>query len=178
MQEPWETPAFSLSQAPTARRGGRRWLLLGGIALALTLGVGAVLGSALGSGKAQAASITASGATGSRAQFAAPGGAPPNFAPGGANTGQASTPTPGAPGRHGGQGQCMRLTVTSVNGSTIVAKASDGSAVTITVSSSTTYRKAGQAAALSDISVGSVISVMGTRNSDGSITATSIDILG
>jgi hypothetical protein len=42
--------------------------------------------------------------------------------------------------------------------------------------SSTTYTQNGQTATASAVKAGVTISVMGTHNSDGSITATSIDI--
>ncbi len=72
--------------------------------------------------------------------------------------------------------QCEALTVSSVNGNTIVAKTSSGSSVTIHTTASTRYTQAGKTVAASAIKVGTRINVMGTHNSDGSITATSIDI--
>jgi hypothetical protein len=84
----------------------------------------------------------------------------------------AAASTPGAQG----PGQCAALTVASVSGQTITAKAADGSTVTIHTSSSTTYTKAGQAATASAVVVGAQIRVRGTHNSDGSITATDIAI--
>ena len=86
--------------------------------------------------------------------------------------GQTLASTPGA---HG-PGQCDALTITSVSGQTITATARDGGAVTIHTSSGTQYTKAGQAATASAVTVGSHIHVQGTRNSDGSINATSIDV--
>ena len=68
------------------------------------------------------------------------------------------------------------LTVSSVNGSTIVAKTASGSTVTIHTTASTTYNQAGKSVAASAIKAGTRINVMGTHNSDGSITATSIDV--
>lgn len=165
-----ETPAAWLPQPPTPRRRGRKWFLIGGmaLALALTLGVGALVGSALGSTPASAASNT-----GQASQ--SPAGSFQGFAPRGpADNGQQFAATPGP----GGQGPCVTLTVTAISGSTITAKAQDGSTVTIHTTSSTTYTQNHQAATASALKVGSVISVMGTRNSDGSITATSIDVLG
>ena len=73
-------------------------------------------------------------------------------------------------------GPCEALTVTSVKGNTIVAKSSSGASVTIHTTASTRYTQAGKTVAASAITAGSHISVMGTHNSDGSITATSIDI--
>jgi|SRR5579859_2599199 len=163
-----EDSGFQMAQPPAPRRHGRRRLLLGGLALAfaLTLGVGAVMGSALGSNQAQAASnVNQASNAASQPQAA-------NFGPDNPQRGFAGTPGPG------GAGQCVALTVTSINGSTIVAKASDGSSVTIHTTSSTTYTKNHQSAAASAVTVGARVSVMGTHNSDGSITATSIDIVG
>jgi hypothetical protein len=82
----------------------------------------------------------------------------------------AAASTPGA------QGQCASLTVASVSGQTITATAADGGTVTIHTSSSTTYTKAGQSASESAVVVGAQIRVRGTHNSDGSITATDIDV--
>jgi hypothetical protein len=82
----------------------------------------------------------------------------------------ASTPAAQGPGR------CASLTVASVSGQTITATAADGSSVTIHTSSSTTYTKAGQATTASAVVVGAQIRVRGTHNSDGSITATDIDV--
>ncbi len=142
-----------------ARRHVGRWLLLGGLALAfaLTLGVGMVVGAAI-QPSAQAASFTPANANIAQS---------PQY-PGDRQAPFASTP--------GAQGQCGTLTVSSVSGSTIVATAADGSSVTIHTTSSTTYTKADQAATASAVTVGAHIHVDGTRNSDGSITATRIDI--
>jgi hypothetical protein len=82
----------------------------------------------------------------------------------------------GGQGMQGARGQCESLTVSSVNGNTIVAKTASGSSVTIHTTASTSYTQAGKAAAASAIKAGTRISVMGTHNSDGSITATSIVI--
>jgi hypothetical protein len=148
---------------PTRRRF--RWLLLGGgaLALLLALGLGALLGSQFLS--AQAAAAT-SGSAGNQGTGFTPGG-PISFQTGG----QMLAGTPGA------NGQCASFTVTAVSGSTITAKAADGSTVTIHTTSSTTYTRNRQSASASAVTVGSRISVMGTHNSDGSITATSIDVL-
>jgi hypothetical protein len=147
--------------APARRRRGR-WLVIGGVALALalTLGVGMLLGSALHP-SAQAASNTGQGL------FQAGQGAGPFLGDG------PRFPLAGTPGA---QGPCDAYTVSSVSGQTITAKAADGTSVTIHTTSSTTYTKAGQAATASAVTVGSQIHVQGTHNSDGSITATSIDV--
>jgi hypothetical protein len=59
---------------------------------------------------------------------------------------------------------------------TIMAKSSSGASVTIHTTTSTRYTQAGKTVTASAITAGSHISAMGTHNSDGSITATSIDI--
>ena len=157
-----------VGQPVAPRRQGRRWLLIGGLAFAfmLALAVGVFIGSSTGA--TQAAALT-SGST---------------QAQGGANSSQSlvfpqgntSNAQPFAGGRQGGPGQCEMLTVSSVNGSTIVAKTASGSTVTIHTTASTKYTQAGKAVAASAIKAGTRINVMGTHNSDGSITATSIDV--
>ena len=64
--------------------------------------------------------------------------------------------------------------VTAVSGSTITINDRDGTAVTITVTGSTTYDVAGATAKLSDIKVGMFLDAEGTLNSDGSLTATTV----
>ena len=65
--------------------------------------------------------------------------------------------------------------ITAISGSTITIKAKDGSTSTITVTGSTTYNVAGATAKLSDLKVDMFIVAEGTKNSDGSLTATSVD---
>jgi len=150
-----------LDQPPAPRRHAPRWLLIGGLALAfmLALGIGTLLGSTTGT--TQAAALT-QGSTGSSQTL--------TFAQGNFNSAQSQAAAPGA------NGPCEALTVSSVNGNTIVAKTSSGSSVTIHTTASTQYTQAGKTVAASAITAGTHISVMGTHNSDGSITATSIDI--
>ncbi len=157
--EDYEEMAWTrLDQPPAPPRRRRRWLLIGGLALAFMLapGVGAMM--AASSSAAQASALTSSSS-----QTLA-------VAPGSANNAQTFAAGPGA------QGQCEAVTVTSVNGNTIVAKTASGSSVTIHTTASTRYTQAGNTGAASAIKVGTRIHVMGTHNSDGSITATSIDI--
>jgi hypothetical protein len=67
-------------------------------------------------------------------------------------------------------------TVTATGGSTITLKAMDGTIVTVTVTSATTYRMAGATSAtLADIKVGDIVMATGTKAADGSLTATSVD---
>lgn len=157
---PYDNPAAlppPPMDTPPPRR--RRWLLPAILALAFTLvlGVGVFMGATLLSTARAAANV-----------------------PGNANVFQmpmASTPGTGVrgPGGHG-QGRCDALTVSSVSGQTINAKAADGSTVTIHTSSNTKYTKNGQSASASAVTVGSQIHVEGAHNSDGSINATQIDV--
>jgi len=153
-----------LDQPLAPRRRGRRWLLIGGLALAfmLALGVGTLLGAS--NSATQAAALTTGSSSSSQSLVFAQGNASP------------SQSMPGGQGMQGARGQCESLTVSSVNGNTIVAKTASGSSVTIHTTASTSYTQAGKTAAASAIKAGTRISVMGTHNSDGSITATSIVI--
>ena len=161
------------------RRRGRRWLLVGGLAFAfmLALGVGVLLGTS--SGTTQASALTSVSNSSSQSPTVTQGGINSSqsltYSQGGANYPQPMAGGPGA-GRPQGQGQCESFTVSSVNGNTIVAKSSNGSSVTIHTTASTSYRQAGKTVTASAITAGTRIHVMGTHNSDGSITATSIDI--
>lgn len=155
----------------TPHRRWRRWLLIGGLAFAfmLALGVGVLLGTSTET--TQASALTAVSSSSSQSPAVTQGGNNSSqsltFSQGGANNAQPMA---------GRQGQCETFTVSSVSGNTIVAKSSNGSSVTIHTTASTTFRHAGKTVTASAITVGTRIHVMGTHNSDGSITATSIDI--
>lgn len=145
----WVPPA----PPPAPRRERQRWLRRAGVVLALmlTLGAGVVLGTAIRNAQAAGLSL----------------GASPNAL---VLTGPyASGPA---------QGRCAVLTVASVSGQTITATGSNGSMVTIHTSSATQYTRAGQTIAASTIAKGTQIQVHGTSNNDGSITATSITVVG
>jgi Domain of unknown function (DUF5666) len=156
------------------RRRGHRWLLIGGLAFAfmLALGVGVLLGTSTGT--TQASALTAVSNSSSQSPAVTQGGNNNSqsltYVQGSANYAQ---PMAGGPQ---GQGQCETFTVSSVSGNTIVAKSPNGSSVTIHTLASTSYRQAGKTVTSSAITVGTRIHVMGTHNSDGSITATSIDV--
>ena len=65
--------------------------------------------------------------------------------------------------------------VTKIDGSTITVTQRDGSTATITVNGQTKYSVNGTAgAALSDVKVGMFLVAEGTKNSDGSLTATQV----
>ncbi len=164
MEDHEEVVWTRLDKLPAPRHGGSRWLLIGGLALAfmLALGVGVLIGSSTGA--AQAAVLTTGSTSSSQSLAAAQGNA------------SSAQPLVVAQGTQGTRGQCESLTVSSVSGNTIVAKMASGSSVTIHTTASTRYTQAGKTVAASAIKVGTRINVMGTHNSDGSITATSIDI--
>lgn len=177
MEDYEETASRSQDQPPAPRQRGYRWLLIGGLAFALmlALGTGMVLSSL--NGTSRAAALSQSSASASQTLVATQGNfgnSSSQITAQGANNGpQSLAAGQGAPGA---QGQCESLTVSSVNGNTIVAKTASGSSVTIHTTASTKYTQAGKTVTASAIKAGSQISVTGTHNSDGSITATSIDI--
>ena len=139
----------------TPRGQARRWPWIVGslAAVALILALGFAVGAAITSARAA-------------------GGAP-NFTLF-QQTGRGHGPGFGA-GQHG-RGD-MGLTVTKVSGQTISAKRQDGTAVTVHVTSSTTYERAGKQVSLSAVTAGEMIGVMGQRNSDGSVNAARVVIV-
>jgi Domain of unknown function (DUF5666) len=170
MEDYQEIASTRLNQPPAPHRRGRRWLLIVGLAFAfmLALGIGALMGSATSAAQAavQASGSASSAQTLAVSQEGSNSDQPQNFS----NSDQSLAGTPGA------HGQCEAMTVSSVNGKSIVAKTASGSSVTIHTTASTRYNQAGKTVTASVIKVGTRINVMGTHNSDGSITATSIDI--
>ncbi|HLW03372.1 MAG TPA: hypothetical protein VKT82_32305 [Ktedonobacterales bacterium] len=142
-----ESAAFLFSWTFRLHQRGRRLLLIGGIALALALTLGAAL-------------VT------SQAQAAGPGAAP------GANVRLFPTRTPGASGQCGGQ-----LTVSSVTERTITVTGPNGNTETIYITSHTQYVKAGQVVTASAVQVGSHIYVTGACGQGHSIKATRVEIV-
>lgn len=70
-------------------------------------------------------------------------------------------------------------TVTAKTSSSITIKLPDGSSQTLKVNGSTTYEVRGvQTASLSDITVGMQVIAQGTRNADGSFSASSVEAAG
>ncbi|HET9946628.1 MAG TPA: DUF5666 domain-containing protein [Patescibacteria group bacterium] len=69
----------------------------------------------------------------------------------------------------------VRGQVISLDPTTMTVKLADGSSKIIVVSTNTTYLKL-QAGALSDIKSGDTVMVLGTNNSDGSVTAQNVEI--
>ena len=86
---------------------------------------------------------------------------------------------PGAGFGRGGRmgGPFRAITITAINGSSLSLKTDDGWTRTITVSSSTTITKGGQAIALTDLKVGDSIRFAQTRNSDGTWTIDAIAVV-
>lgn len=156
----------------------RRRMILGG---ALGLGLAGLL--ALG-GFAVVQGVHAANATNGAAQLQTTGlGAGPCGTP---TAGQRPTGTPpaggphrGGPGGFGGpHGGMGGEAVTAIHGSDLtVAGGPNDTSTTVHTSSSTTYTKDCKTAKFSDIAVGDRLGVRGTRNSDGTITATQIAIL-
>jgi hypothetical protein len=64
--------------------------------------------------------------------------------------------------------------VTAISGSTITVKDRDGASVTIQTSGTTEFQVNGDNAALADVKVGMFLVAEGTRNSDGSLSATDV----
>jgi hypothetical protein len=67
-------------------------------------------------------------------------------------------------------------TVASVSGSTVTVTARDGTTQKVLLTSSTTYERAGQAATKDAVVAGARIVARGTLGSDGTLTATSVEI--
>ena len=68
-------------------------------------------------------------------------------------------------------------TVSAIDSASLTLTLRDGTSQKIVLTSSTTYRLAGQASTRSAIAVGSAVSATGTVASDGTFTATSVDIM-
>lgn len=147
---------YGLHRTPTpaARRNRRGWWIAGGAALALALlvGVGIV-------------AVPAFAATGDQRQN-------PVLSLFNGGTGNGAN---GGRGYHGmGRGE---LTVQKVSGGTITATRPDGKTVTIHTSSSTTYWRGGSQVNAGAVTAGTHIAVRGQRASDGSVTATRVEIV-
>jgi hypothetical protein len=155
-----------LAPRPPRLHRRQRWLAIGGGVAAALLALGIATGLGATALTAHAASLSGLQATFATLTGGANNGGPRNGGPGSGG--------PGGPGM--GPGRAGSLTVSGVSGQTITAKRPDGVSVTVKVSASTQYTRAGKAVSLSAISAGEAIHVMGQRNSDGSIAATRVDI--
>ena len=76
-----------------------------------------------------------------------------------------------------GHGRFGAVTITAIDGSSLSLRTDDGWTRTITVTSSTTITRGGQAIALSDLKVGDTIGFRQTRKDDGSYSIHAIAVL-
>lgn len=76
-----------------------------------------------------------------------------------------------------GRGLFGAITISAINGSSLSLRTEDGWTRTITVDDSTTITKAGETAALGDLTVGDTIRFGQERQSDGSYTITAISVV-
>ncbi|MBK4349102.1 DUF5666 domain-containing protein [Lacisediminihabitans changchengi] len=80
----------------------------------------------------------------------------------------------GGAGRPGGAGGNFTAgTITGIDGDTITLKLTDGSTVKVTSSSDTTVTTS-KTSSVSDLAKGDTITVSGTKDSDGNVTATTV----
>jgi hypothetical protein len=107
-------------------------------------------------------------ATKARSSFAAGGAA-------GAQRFAAGTRGTGQTGNTALRGGAVTGSILSMDSKSITVKLADGSTKIVLFSGSTTYSNTATASA-SDLKVGSTVAVMGAANSDGSVTATSVQI--
>ncbi len=90
--------------------------------------------------------------------------------------GQYGAPTRGGQGaRTGKRGGAVVGNILSIDNGTITVKLTNGSSKIIDVTGSTTYEKS-DTAAVSDLKVGDRVAAFGAANSDGSVTATNVQI--
>lgn len=137
------------------RFGAKRWIVAGAVVLAL----GVAIAVGVNAVPTLAASIS---------------GTPTSGTPGLGHHGFRGRGGFGGPGMRGPGGG---LTVTSVANGTISATQRNGTAVTIHVTSGTTYTRAGKTVAASAVAKGDSIAVKGQRNGDGSVNATNVQIV-
>ena len=150
MSDTTPTPAPATPAAPVAAKKKRRWITPA-LAVVAALAIG-LFGGILISHNSSSATTQA----GQRGTFA--GG------------------TSGTEGGFGGAaagGGFTAGTIESVDGDTITLKLTDGSTVKVTSSDSTTVTKS-DSASVSDLKKGETITVVGTKDSSGNVTATTV----
>ena len=81
----------------------------------------------------------------------------------------------GTAGARGRNGNGASGTILSADASSITVQLADGSSKIVLVTSSTSINKATQGS-MSDLAVGTKVAAFGTTNSDGSITATNVQV--
>gem|GEM_PF-745632 len=144
------------------RRRTRVWLKIAGASAMLLAVLGAVfvVGTNISAAQASSTNPAAFVLGNGNVNLAQTGGHGPNG------------PMYRGPGMRGGP----NLTISSVQASTIQAKTPNGTVVTITTTASTQYTREGQSVSRSALKAGDEIHVAGQRQSNGSITATRVDI--
>ncbi len=152
-----QAPTNPAATAAPAKKSWTRFLTPA-LALVAALIVGGVAGVLIGQNTA-----AASNASSARGGFGTGQG---GFG-GGAGTGNGT----GAAG--GARGGFTAGTITSIDGSTITLKLTDGSTVKVSTSGSTTVTKS-STAKVSDLATGETITVTGQTDSSGGVTATRI----
>jgi hypothetical protein len=160
--------ADELAARQPVRLTSRTTLALGGVLLIIGGFVGGVLvqknfGTASTSAVAAGAAAGANG----RGGFGGAGGAGGTGGAGQPATGQAGA------GAGTGSGNATTGTVKLVDGTTVYVTTANGQVITVKTSSSTTVRVA-QSGALKDLTAGATVTVQGTANADGVITATQV----
>lgn len=98
-----------------------------------------------------------------------------SFAAGGAQRFAAGTRGTGQTGNAALRGGAVTGSILSVDDKSMTVKMSDGSTKIVLFSSSTTYSNTATALS-SDLKVGSEVAVFGETNSDGSVTASNVQI--
>ncbi len=83
----------------------------------------------------------------------------------------------GGPGGKGGPGGGLSGVISSVSGNTITLKQANSIVITATVSSSTTYSEAGKTITLADLKVGETVALHETRNTDGTVNVSGVDVV-
>jgi hypothetical protein len=135
----------------TPKPGARRWLTPA-LAVVAALAIGIFGGILIGHSNASATTNTSQA-----------GG----FPGGGTGTGAEGAGT----GRAGGG--FTSGTITSIDGDTVTLKTTDGSTVKVTTSGTTTVTKS-DTATVSDLAKGETVTVVGTTDSSGNVTATTV----
>jgi len=91
------------------------------------------------------------------------------------NNGQFNARGSGAIGARGRNGNGATGTILSVDANSITVKLADGTSKIVLVTGSTSINKATQGA-MSDLTVGARVAAFGATNTDGSITATNVQL--
>jgi len=78
-------------------------------------------------------------------------------------------------GTGGARGGAVQGSILSIDSNSITVKLTDGSTKIVILSGSTTYSNTASASE-SDLKAGSTVAVLGSTNSDGSVTATNVQI--